>query len=37
MNAVLEISSDLKAELHRLAEETHRTETELADEAVKKQ
>ncbi len=34
MNAVLEISTDLKAQLHHLAEETHRTETELANEAL---
>lgn len=34
MNAVLEINPDLKAQLHHLAEETHRTETELANEAL---
>lgn len=34
MKAVLEINADLKAQLHHLAEETHRTETELANEAV---
>ncbi len=34
MNAVLEINPDLKAQLHLLAEETHRTETELANEAL---
>jgi predicted transcriptional regulator len=34
MNAVLEISPDIKAKLHHLAEETHRTETELANEAI---
>jgi RHH-type rel operon transcriptional repressor/antitoxin RelB len=34
MNAILEINSDLKAQLHHLAEETHRSETELANEAL---
>lgn len=34
MNAVLEISPDIKARLHHLSEETHRTETELANEAL---
>lgn len=34
MNALLEINSDLKAQLHHLAEETHRTETDLANEAL---
>ena len=34
MNSVLEISSDIKAQLHHLAEETHRSETELANEAL---
>jgi predicted transcriptional regulator len=34
MKAVLEINPDLKAQLHHLAEETHRTETELANEAL---
>lgn len=34
MNAVLEINPDLKAQLHDLAEETHRTETDLANEAL---
>ncbi|HUW24898.1 MAG TPA: CopG family transcriptional regulator [Gallionella sp.] len=34
MNATLEINSDIKAQLHRLAEETHRSETELANEAL---
>lgn len=34
MNAVLEINPDLKDQLHLLAEETHRTETELANEAL---
>lgn len=34
MNAILEISPDIKAKLFHLAEETHRTETELANEAL---
>jgi predicted transcriptional regulator len=34
MNAVLEISSDIKAKLHHLAMESHRNETELANEAL---
>ena len=34
MNAVLEISSDIKAKLHHLAMESHRSETELANEAL---
>jgi predicted transcriptional regulator len=34
MNAVLEISPDVKAKLHHLAQKTHRTETELANEAL---
>lgn len=34
MNAVLEISADLKDQLDHLAEETHRSETDLANEAV---
>ena len=34
MNSVLEVSSDIKAKLHHLAEKTHRNETELANEAL---
>lgn len=34
MNATLEINSDIKAQLHHLAEETRRSETELANEAL---
>jgi len=34
MNTTLEINSDIKAQLHHLAEETHRSETELANEAL---
>ena len=34
MNSVLEISSEIKAQLHHLAETTHRSETELANEAL---
>ncbi len=34
MTATLEISSDIKDQLHTLAEETHRSETELANEAL---
>ena len=34
MNAVLEISPDIKAKLHHLAEISHRSETELANEAL---
>jgi len=34
MNAVLEISPDIKAKLHHLAEESHRSEAELANEAL---
>ena len=34
MNATLEINSDLKAHLHHLAEESHRSETDLANEAL---
>jgi len=34
MNAVLEVRSDLKEQLDHLAEETHRSETDLANGAV---
>lgn len=34
MKAVLGINPDLKAQLHHLAEETHRSETELFNEAL---
>lgn len=34
MNAVLEINSKLKDQLDHLAAETHRSETDLANEAV---
>ncbi|MHB1291595.1 MAG: CopG family ribbon-helix-helix protein [Sulfuricella sp.] len=34
MNAVLEVRSDLKEQLDHLAEEIHRSETDLANEAV---
>ena len=34
MSAIVKINPDIKAQLHHLAEETHRTETELANEAL---
>jgi len=34
MNAVLEVRSDLKDQLDHLADEIHRSETDLANEAV---
>lgn len=34
MNAVLEVRSDLKEQLDYLAEEIHRSETDLVNEAV---
>jgi len=34
MNAVLEVRSDLKDQLDHLAEEIHRSETDLVNEAV---
>ncbi|PIQ11603.1 MAG: CopG family transcriptional regulator [Hydrogenophilales bacterium CG18_big_fil_WC_8_21_14_2_50_58_12] len=34
MNAILEVRSDLKEQLDHLAEEIHRSETDLANEAV---
>ena len=34
MNSTLEINSDIKAQLHHLAEQMHCSETDLANEAV---